>query len=93
MKKMALIFAIITLSGSAFSHPGRTASDGCHYCRTNCDYWGVPYGARHCHFKQEPTKDELKFSEIIKQVENDREHFITVLHDDVYTTFEVKNSL
>ncbi len=32
-----------------FAHPGRTASDGCHYCRTNCDKWGVTWNARHCH--------------------------------------------
>jgi hypothetical protein len=32
-----------------FAHPGNTASDGCHYCRTNCDKWGVPWNERHCH--------------------------------------------
>ncbi len=31
------------------AHPGRTASDGCHYCRTNCSSWGEVAGARHCH--------------------------------------------
>ncbi len=31
------------------AHPGNTASDGCHYCRTRCDYWGVPWNQRHCH--------------------------------------------
>lgn len=31
------------------AHPGNTASDGCHYCRTNCDKWGVPWNQRHCH--------------------------------------------
>lgn len=31
------------------AHPGRTASDGCHYCRTNCDRWGVSWNERHCH--------------------------------------------
>lgn len=31
------------------AHPGRTASDGCHYCRTNCDSWGVEWNERHCH--------------------------------------------
>ena len=31
------------------AHPGRTASDGCHYCWTNCDRWGEAEGARHCH--------------------------------------------
>ncbi len=33
----------------AFAHPGNTASDGCHYCWTNCDSWGEVYGERHCH--------------------------------------------
>lgn len=32
-----------------FAHPGRTASDGCHYCRTNCAKWGEIEGVRHCH--------------------------------------------
>jgi len=32
-----------------FAHPGNTAADGCHYCRTNCDKWGVPWNVRHCH--------------------------------------------
>lgn len=30
------------------AHPGKTATDGCHYCRTNCDTWGVPCDERHC---------------------------------------------
>ncbi len=34
---------------SVQAHPGRTASDGMHYCRTNCDYWGVPWNKRHGH--------------------------------------------
>jgi len=37
------------LAPHAEAHPGRTAADGCHYCRTNCDYWGVPWNTRHCH--------------------------------------------
>lgn len=31
------------------AHPGRTAADGCHYCRTNCDKWGEAWNVRHCH--------------------------------------------
>jgi hypothetical protein len=31
------------------AHPGRTAADGCHYCRTNCDKWGEARDERHCH--------------------------------------------
>jgi len=54
MKKF--LFAPLLLLGIVFipmqmsdAHPGNTASDGCHYCRTNCASWGEVYGARHCH--------------------------------------------
>lgn len=43
------IFSLIFLSKITFAHPGRTASDGCHYCRTNCAKWGEVENARHCH--------------------------------------------
>ncbi|MFH1800607.1 MAG: YHYH domain-containing protein [Candidatus Omnitrophota bacterium] len=51
MKKiLALTLLLLCLAQVVvFAHPGRTASDGCHYCRTNCEKWGVPYGERHCH--------------------------------------------
>lgn len=43
-------FIILLLAPlQVFAHPGRTASDGCHYCRTNCSSWGVPWNERHCH--------------------------------------------
>jgi len=50
---------VLTTFQSVNSHPGRTASDGCHYCRTNCSYWGVPWNERHCHGN---LKDENKDS-------------------------------
>jgi hypothetical protein len=40
---------LVLLAGPATAHPGRTAADGCHYCRTNCASWGEVEGARHCH--------------------------------------------
>jgi hypothetical protein len=50
---IAASLAILSLSfifpKNSFAHPGNTASDGCHYCRTRCDYWGVPWNTRHCH--------------------------------------------
>lgn len=42
------IFALFYAPESS-AHPGRTAADGCHYCRTNCDSWGVSWNERHCH--------------------------------------------
>lgn len=44
-----VITKLLVFSSAAYAHPGRTASDGCHYCRTNCDSWGVAWNARHCH--------------------------------------------
>ena len=51
MKKIiiGLILLSFYITSDLYAHPGRTASDGCHYCRTNCDYWGVPWNERHCH--------------------------------------------
>ncbi len=43
------LFALFVFTPRAEAHPGRTASDGCHYCRTNCDSWGVAWNERHCH--------------------------------------------
>jgi micrococcal nuclease len=53
-RKILLVIALFLLSALSFfelalAHPGRTASDGCHYCRTNCDKWSVPWNQRHCH--------------------------------------------
>ena len=57
-----LIF--ICLSQYVSAHPGRTASDGCHYCRTNCGSWGVPWNERHCHgrVKDDPVEKFIEAS-------------------------------
>jgi hypothetical protein len=52
MKILLIAFSAIFLLLTAepiFAHPGRTAGDGCHYCRTNCDKWGEAWNQRHCH--------------------------------------------
>jgi len=54
MIKLIMIIAVAVCASSVFAHPGLTAKDGCHYCRTSCDKWGVPWNVRHCHYKAEP---------------------------------------
>ena len=44
---LTVLLALLSLDAAA--HPGRTAADGCHYCRTNCDRWNVEADERHCH--------------------------------------------
>lgn len=46
---LCLAILVIVNHGQVYAHPGNTASDGMHYCRTNCDSWGVPWGQRHGH--------------------------------------------
>ena len=43
-----LCFLLIT-PNEVSAHPGRTDAHGCHYCRTNCEQWGLSYGEYHCH--------------------------------------------
>lgn len=43
----SLLFVASPLLVSA--HPGNTDSNGGHYCRTNYDYWGVPWNQWHSH--------------------------------------------
>ena len=73
---LTLVFTAIALfSTTAQAHPGRTASDGCHYCRTNCDKWGVPWNSRHCHNGVKPeATDSLPHS---------HEDGVAHTHDDV----------
>ncbi|PFP23528.1 hypothetical protein COJ96_23910 [Bacillus sp. AFS073361] len=51
MKKslFAIVCALVMLSVplSAYAHPGRTDSNGGHYCWTNCEKWGLSYGEYH----------------------------------------------
>ena len=44
-----LVMALTVGVVAAVAHPGRTAADGCHYCRTNCAKWNVAANKRHCH--------------------------------------------
>lgn len=53
-KRTLLSFvAVATISQSTFTvaeaHPGRTDANGGHYCRTNCEQWGLGYGEYHYH--------------------------------------------
>ncbi|MDD3120479.1 MAG: hypothetical protein PHF46_03670 [Candidatus Gracilibacteria bacterium] len=49
VKLLLILLVYIGFNNVAYSHPGNTSSDGCHYCRTNCNKWGYTYGTRHCH--------------------------------------------
>ena len=44
-----IVLAISIVVSTSYAHSGRTASDGCHFCRTNCENYGYTYDTRHGH--------------------------------------------
>ena len=51
----ALLLFVLIFPLLAFAHPGGRDASGCHVCRTNCDKYGVPFNAKHCHIKATTT--------------------------------------
>lgn len=51
IKRLIMIMIVILSPLYVEAHPGRTDSNGCHTCRTNCAKWGLRYGQYHCHGK------------------------------------------
>lgn len=49
IKGLIMIMIVILSPLYVEAHPGRTDSNGCHTCRTNCAKWGLSYGQYHCH--------------------------------------------
>lgn len=49
MKYLVGLFVLVA-PFSAIAHPGGLNSEGCHYCRTNCEEkYGIPTNDYHCH--------------------------------------------
>ncbi len=46
---LGFLFIMIFTVPGVTSHPGNTASDGCHFCRSNCESWGYTFDTRHGH--------------------------------------------
>lgn len=50
MKRLAIVMTLVlVLVLDISAHPGRTNADGCHYCRTNCEQYGLQQDEYHCH--------------------------------------------
>ncbi len=52
MKRLAIVMTLVLiLALDITAHPGRTDANGCHYCRTNCEQYGLQQDEYHCHNK------------------------------------------
>lgn len=88
MRTVGILLVLALSSTLAQAHPGRTANDGCHYCRTNCSAWGVPKNQRHCHYKAEPQNLEeglLKVSSPTREYEPRVERYRQEGHSSSHT--------
>ncbi|MBN3522529.1 copper amine oxidase N-terminal domain-containing protein [Paenibacillus apiarius] len=46
---VAVVMGTSAFAPAVDAHPGRTDKNGGHYCRTNCEKWGLEYGEYHYH--------------------------------------------
>ena len=49
LRSAILAAALCLVAAVVAAHPGGRASDGCHYCRSNCEKWDLEKDERHCH--------------------------------------------
>ena len=49
LRSAILAIAVCLVASAGYAHPGGRASDGCHYCRSNCEKWNLEKDERHCH--------------------------------------------
>lgn len=97
---MIMIVALSPLYVEA--HPGRTDSNGCHTCRTNCAKWGLRYGQYHCHGKtnsstssntnKTTTTKVLDSNKNIKSISIDNTN-IEVKDNMEYKTYSIVNNI
>ena len=61
---LAILLAVNGIGQLSYAHPGGTASDGCHYCWTDCRKWEERYGVRHCHGRPNSNINTLTIEKI-----------------------------
>lgn len=62
IKGLIIVMIVILSPLYVEAHPGRTDSNGCHTCRTNCAKWGLSYGQYHCHGKTNSSNSSNSIS-------------------------------
>lgn len=103
IKGLIMIMIVILSPLYVEAHPGRTDSNGCHTCRTNCAKWGLSYGQYHCHGKtnsstsssntnKTTTTKVLDSNKNIKSISIDNTN-IEVKDTMEYKTYNIVNSI
>lgn len=86
---MIMIVALSPLYVEA--HPGRTDSNGCHTCRTNCAKWGLRYGQYHCHGRKNSSTSSNTSKTTTTKVLDSNKNIKSISIDN--TNIEVKDTM
>lgn len=88
IKELIMIMIVALSPLYAKAHPGRTDSNGCHTCRTNCAKWGLSYGQYHCHGKTNNNTNKTTTSKVLDSNKNIKSISIDNTNIEVKDTME-----
>ena len=92
-KIKGLIMTMIVVLSPLYveAHPGRTDSNGCHTCRTNCAKWGLRYGQYHCHGRKNSSTSSNTNKTTTTKVLDSNKNIKSISIDN--TNIEVKDTM
>lgn len=91
IKRLIMIMIVALSPLYVEAHPGRTDSNGCHTCRTNCAKWGLRYGQYHCHGKKNSSTNSNISETTTTKVLDSNKNIKSISIDN--TNIEVKDTM
>lgn len=91
IKGLIMIMIVVLSPLCVEAHPGRTDSNGCHTCRTNCAKWGLRYGQYHCHGRKNSSTSSNTNKTTTTKVLDSNKNIKSISIDN--TNIEVKDTM
>lgn len=91
IKRLIMIMIVALSPLYVEAHPGRTDSNGCHTCRTNCAKWGLRYGQYHCHGRKNSSTSSNTNKTTTTKVLDSNKNIKSISIDN--TNIEVKDNM
>ena len=91
IKRLIMIMIIVLSPLYVEAHPGRTDSNCCHTCRTNCAKWGLRYGQYHCHGRKNSSTSSNTSKTTTTKVLDSNKNIKSISIDN--TNLEVKDTM
>ena len=91
IKRLIMIMIVVLSPLYVEAHPGRTDSNGCHTCRTNCAKWGLRYGQYHCHGRKNSSTSSNTSETTTTKVLDSNKNIKSISIDN--TNLEVKDTM